>query len=63
MKYLAIRFAIALLTFVIGVFVTSQVNRSAYYIWPDVDPQPKIVVEHEHHQADEPCVRVFVSKP
>jgi hypothetical protein len=31
----------ALLTFGTGVYVTAQVNRAAYYIWPDVDPQPK----------------------
>jgi len=42
MKYFAIRLAVALLTFVAGVYVTSQVNRAAYYIWPDVDPQPKV---------------------
>ena len=58
MKYLAIRIAIALITFVIGVFVTAQVNRAAYIIWPDYDPQPKIV---NHKDTDtKPCVRIFV---
>jgi hypothetical protein len=60
MKYLAIRVVIAVITFVIGVFVTAQVNRAAYYIWPDVDPQPRIV-NHDHHDR-KPCVRIFVEK-
>lgn len=63
MKYLAIRFAVALLTFVIGLFVTAQVNRAAYVLWPDVDAQPK---QHQHIHVNEqdtkPCVRVFVEK-
>jgi hypothetical protein len=63
MKYLAIRIAVALLTFVIGVFVTAQVNRAAYVFWPDVDAQPK---QHQHIHVDEqdkkPCVRIFVEK-
>ena len=58
MKYLAIRLAVALLTFVIGLFVTAQVNRAAYVIWPDYDPAPKIV---NHADTDkQPCGRVFV---
>jgi len=58
MKYLALRIAIALFTFAIGVFVTAQVNRAAYVIWPDYDPQPKVV---NHADTDKkPCVRVFV---
>jgi len=60
MKYLAIRLAIALITFVIGVFVTWQVNRVAYYLWPDVDLQPKTI--YVIRQVDNPCVRVFVEK-
>ncbi len=60
MKYLAIRIAIALLTFVIGLVVTAKVNRAAYYIWPDVDPQPKVV--YEIHEKQGPCVKVFVEK-
>jgi hypothetical protein len=60
MKYLAIRITIALFTFVIGLFVTAQVNRAAYYIWPDVDPQPKVI--YEFHEKQEPCVRIFVEK-
>ncbi|HJS23453.1 MAG TPA: hypothetical protein VJ751_03720 [Pyrinomonadaceae bacterium] len=52
MKYLSIRLAIALLTFAIGVFVTLQVNRAAYYIWPDVDSQPKV------SSTARPCTRV-----
>jgi hypothetical protein len=42
MKYYLSRFIVALITFAVGVFVTSQVNRAAYIIWPDVDSQPKI---------------------
>jgi len=57
MKYLSIRLVIALLTFVIGVYVTSQVNRAAYYIWPDVDLQPKIAYDHPERKS---CVRMIV---
>lgn len=60
MKYLAIRIAIALLTFVIGLFVTAKVNRAAYYIWPDVDPQPKVV--YVIHDDKAPCRTFFVEK-
>lgn len=60
MKYLAIRIAIALLTFVIGLVVTAKVNRAAYYIWPDVDPQPKVI--YVIHDDKAPCGRVFVEK-
>ena len=51
MKCFSIRIAVALLTFVTGVYVTSQVNRAAYFIWPDVDPQPKAV------SSTRPCFR------
>ena len=63
MKYLAIRIAIALITFVIGVFVTAQVNRAAYVLWPDVDPQPKynVIIDSDVHDK-KPCVSVFVEK-
>jgi hypothetical protein len=44
MNRFAVGIAIALLTFATGLCVTSQVNRAAYYIWPDVDPQPKGVL-------------------
>jgi hypothetical protein len=55
MKYLSIRLAVALITFVTGVYVTSQVNRAAYLIWPDVDPQPKVV--HDQPAKRKPCAR------
>lgn len=61
MKYLALRIAIALFTFIIGVFVTAQVNRAAYVLWPDVDPQPKYHQFIDDHNK-KPCVRVFVEK-
>ena len=54
MKVFSIRLAIALLTFAIGVFMTFQVNRAAYYIWPDVDPPSKV-----HNTR--PCVKVRTS--
>lgn len=62
MKYLAIRLAVALLMFVIGVFVTAQVNRAAYYIWPDVDPQPRVKIVVDDREERTPCVRLFVEK-
>ena len=64
MKYLAIRIAVALITFVIGVFVTAQVNRAAYVLWPDVDPQPRYHYPYvdKDGQDKKPCVRVFVEK-
>jgi len=48
MKHFLIRFIFALLTFAVGVYVTSQVNRAAYIIWPDVDRQPKISSQRTH---------------
>lgn len=52
MKYLFVRLTVALLTFVMGVFVTFQVNRAAHYIWPDVDQQAKT---HEHSSERKKC--------
>lgn len=60
MKYLAIRITVALLTFVTGVYVTVQVNRAAYYIWPDVDPQPKVI--YAHPAEKNPCGRKAIFK-
>jgi len=63
MKYLAIRIVIALCTFVVGVFITAQVNRAAYYIWPDVDPLPARTVPHRGDDHEKkPCVRIFVER-
>lgn len=62
MKYLAIRIVIALFTFVIGVYVTAQVNRAAYYIWPDIDPQPRVIYQPLDDHHDKPCVRMFVER-
>jgi hypothetical protein len=42
MKRNVIYLIIALLTFVAGVVITAQIDRAAHYIWPDVDPQPKV---------------------
>jgi hypothetical protein len=47
MRGFLVGLAIAVLTFVTGVYVTAQVNRAAYYIWPDVDPQPKVFYTFE----------------
>jgi hypothetical protein len=63
MKYLAIRVAIAILTFVIGVFVTAQVNRAAHRIWPDFDAESRLIMIIDSHQERKPCVRIFLENP
>ena len=61
MTRLALFLSIAFLTFAIGVYATTQVNRAGHYIWPDIDPQPQVIAadppvgkklvlfEREHH--------------
>jgi hypothetical protein len=55
MSRLFIRLTAAVLACVSGVYVTVLLNRAAYNIWPDVDPQPRIVVDSA---AKKPCVGV-----
>jgi len=39
---------IFILTFVIGAWLTTQVNRAAHYFIPDFDPQPRPTVVTIH---------------
>jgi len=58
MQYRALHFLIAILTFITGACLTAQVNQAAHYLWPDVDPQPRITtnktVDGVTYQLDKP---------